>query len=146
MISSLVGGKTGTKCSFPFFSVKTPSKNREWKCLDESLREKGKILWALSTVQYYQALRISEAAALFWEDVYLDLENPKNSRIKVNKAVFWPRVAKMKSFIKPGFKNDKSNGGVKEHPMFPETFKALKAIKMEKSSGLIFQWSGRHLE
>jgi integrase len=115
-------------------------------CKDESLKEKGKILWALSTVQYYQALRISEAAALFWEDIHLDMENPKNSRIKVNKAVFWPRVEKMKSFIKPGFKNDKSNGGVKEHPMFPETFKALKAIQMEKSSGLIFQWSGRHLE
>jgi len=114
--------------------------------LDEALQEKGRMLWALSTVQYYQALRISEAAALFWEDVYLDNENPKNSRLKVNKAVFWPRVAKMKSFIKPGFKNDKSNGGIKEHPMFPETFKALKAIQTEKSSGLIFQWSGQHLE
>jgi len=58
-----------------------------------------------------------------------------------------PHVSgKMKSFIKPGFKNDKSNGGVTEHPMFPETFKALKAIQMEKSSGLISQWEGRHLE
>jgi integrase len=114
--------------------------------LDENLKEKGRTLWALSTVQYYQALRISEAAALFWEDVYLDLENPKNSRIKVNKAVFWPRVAKMKSFIKPGFKNDKSSGGVKELPLFPESFHALKALSESKKTQLIFQWEGRHLE
>jgi len=64
--------------------------------LEESLKEKGEILWALSTVQYYQALRISGAAALFWEDSHFNIENPKNSRMRVNKPVFWPRVSGMK--------------------------------------------------
>jgi len=106
----------------------------------------GELLAVLATVQYYQALRISEAAALHWEDVELDFASPSRSRVRVTRMVVWPRKKEIPSFIQHGFKNAKSNGGMKEQPMFPETFEALSALYEPGAKGLIFQAEGSHLE
>lgn len=112
----------------------------------DEFKSRGEIMAALATVQYYQAYRISEAAALHWEDVYLDTRNPVNSRLRVVRAVFWPRRKDLQSYVKEGFKNDDSNDGVKDHPMFPETFEVLSSLYHPGAKGLIFQTDGKHLE
>ena len=45
-----------------------------------------------------------------------------------------------------GFKNAEANGGVKEQPMFPETFDALMKLHHEGAKGLVFGTKGSHLE
>jgi integrase len=109
-------------------------------------KEKGELLAALATVQYYQAFRISEVAALNWEDIYLDEKTPSNSRVKVMRLVVWTRKKDIPSYIEDGFKNSKSNDGVKEQPLFPETFEALSKLRFDGAKGLIFKWDGTHLE
>jgi integrase len=67
----------------------------------ESLRTlngSGDLMAALATVQYYQALRISEAAALHWGDIDLDWVNQSQSRIRVMKQVVWPRKKELTSW------------------------------------------------
>lgn len=124
-------------------------REEEFRLFREALRSlgaNGELLASLATVQYYQALRISEAAALSWEDVELDFTNPSRSRIRVNRMVVWPRKREILSFVQHGFKNAKSNGGMKEQPMFPETFEALSALHKPGAKGLIFNCNGKHLE
>ena len=108
--------------------------------------KEGKCLAVLATVQYYQALRISEAAALYWVDIQLDWKEPQNSRIRIVRSLCFPRVKEQKSFIRAGFKNSSSNEGMKDQPMFPETFEALKSLHQEGAKGLVFQVNGKHLE
>ena len=52
----------------------------------------------------------------------------------------------MASFIQDGFKNSKANDGLKEQPMFPETFGVLSKLKTPEAKGLVFQIDGTHLE
>jgi len=111
-----------------------------------TLNGTGELMAALATVQYYQALRISEAAALRWEDVELNKKSPKKSRVRVRRIVVWPRKKALASFIQDGFKNSKANDGVKEQPMFPETFAVLSKLHNERAKGLIFELNGTHLE
>ena len=106
----------------------------------------GEVLVALATVQYYQALRISEAAALFWEDVQLNWANPEKSRVRIVRSLCFVRSKAIDSFIRAGFKNSTANGGVKEQPMFPETFQALKSLYQGGAKGLVFQVYGKHFE
>ncbi len=107
----------------------------------------GELMAVLATVQYFQALRISEAAAIDWEDVRLDAKSPFKSRLMICRSVVWPRKRGFESYVKAGFKNSDSNGGVKEQPLFPEAFEALNAWKGKGSkSGLVFQVHGEHLE
>ena len=103
----------------------------------------GKMLAALATVQYFQALRISEAAGLYWEDVHFDCTAPCNSRIKIVRSVCYPHRGREEAFIKGGFKNAVANKGMKEQPMFPETFEALKILYAEGATGLIFEIEGK---
>ncbi len=116
----------------------------------EALRSlpEGKLLAGLATVQYYQALRISEVAALYWEDVYLDQENPNQSRLKVRRKVFWPRKKGRKSCVQDGFKNAGSghNEGMKEQPLFPESHEALAERHCPGARGLVFEIEGTHLK
>jgi integrase len=98
----------------------------------------GPMLACLATVQYYQALRISEAAGLYWEDVHLHLEEPRNSRIKIVRSVCYPHRGGEEAFIKGGFKNSSSNKGVKEQPMFPEVFEAFRMLYQPENAGLVF--------
>lgn len=106
----------------------------------------GDMLAALATVQFYQALRISEVAGLFCEDVKLDFDNPQQSRLAIVRAVCWPRKKGLPSFIKSGFKNSAANGGIKEQPVFPESFDVLMPFFHERGRGLIFQVGEKHLE
>lgn len=107
---------------------------------------KSEVMAALATVQYYQALRISEAAALHWEDVDIDPSQPANSRLRIQRIVVWPRKKELDSFLQEGFKNSKANDGLKEQPVFPETFETLSKIHGPGARGLIFTVEGKHLE
>ncbi|MBI3294423.1 MAG: tyrosine-type recombinase/integrase [Deltaproteobacteria bacterium] len=101
-------------------------------------RKNGRALAVMATVQYFQALRISEAAGLYWEDIHFDWTSPCNSRIKIVRSVCYPHRGNEEAFVKGGFKNSGSNSGVKEQPMFPEVFEALKSLYTDGCSGLIF--------
>ena len=105
----------------------------------------GKVLAPLATVQYFQAQRISETAGLYWEDINLDEEKPSNSRLTVRRIIVWPRVRTTPSYIKMGFKNAEANDGIKEQPVFPESYQALMELG-ENRKGLVFQMDGRHIE
>ena len=98
----------------------------------------GEQMVALATVQYFQALRISEAAALHWQDVTLDFKEKENSRVVIRRHVVWKRTRHGESFIAAGFKNSHAIGGEKDMPMFPETFKALKSVYRVGDKGLVF--------
>lgn len=100
----------------------------------------GTILAPMASVQYYQALRISEAAGLFYEDVKLNLRSPEESSIRVCRHVVYPRVGKARPEISEGFKNaaggDKS---VKELYLYPQAYEALKQAYKPEFKGLIFK-------
>lgn len=106
----------------------------------------GNVLAALATIQYFQGLRISEAAAIHWEDLSLDLDDPASSRLSITRSVVWPRVKGSVSYLQDGFKNAKSNDGEKQHPLFPEPYFALLGLGGERKNGLVFQINGKHFE
>lgn len=84
----------------------------------------GLILSTLATVQYYQALRVCEAAALTEKDFVIDNANPINSRIIIGKSVRYDSK-KQAAEVQNGFKNAKSNNGKKEQPLFNPSYKQL---------------------
>jgi integrase len=107
----------------------------------------GHILVPLATLQYFEALRISEAAGIYFEDVRLNRINPEKSRLFIQRSVHYPRVKGLESYVKIGFKNSKQfPDGVKELPMFPQTFDLLAPLISGKERGLIFQMDGKPLE
>ena len=99
----------------------------------------GSLLACMATVQFYQALRISEVAALRWEDVTLDWQEPQKSRLTVRQHVVYLRRKETPDFIEQGFKNASSDEPVKEQPMFPDTFEALRKCHSGGTTGLIFK-------
>jgi integrase len=99
----------------------------------------GHSLAALATVQFFQALRISEAAALRWEDVVLDRREPHKSRLTVRQHVVYLRRRDMADYIEKGFKNASANEPVKEQPLFPGSYDALKSVFIVGGQGLIFR-------
>jgi len=114
---------------------------------DELARSRhGRLYAVLATVQYFQALRISEAAALHWEDVVFHPLQPSKSRLKVCRAVIWPRKKGLNSFVRTGFKNADSNEGLKEQPLFREAFEALRLLYQPGAQGLIFSIEAQHLD
>jgi integrase len=84
----------------------------------------GLALCTLATIQYYQALRISEAAAVSKNDFVLDANNPENSRLRITKSVLY-NSKKEAVEIQDGFKNSTSNFGIKEQPLFYKTYKKV---------------------
>ncbi|HYX32287.1 MAG TPA: tyrosine-type recombinase/integrase [Oligoflexus sp.] len=90
----------------------------------EKLKQ-GAILKHLATTQYYQALRISEVAAMKWKHVIFNWENPQQSRIQIDQHVVYAVEKGELPIVDPGFKNSDSLGGIKEMPMFPQTFETL---------------------
>lgn len=104
----------------------------------------GAILAAMATVQYYQALRISEVAALSFEDLNLIFRSPQDSTIRVCRHVIYPRRKGATPVVVEGFKN--AAGGdrsVKELYLFPEAFEALKSAFKVGAKGLVFSPDGR---
>jgi hypothetical protein len=120
----------------------------EFTLFREALRKTphGNVLSALATVQYFQAQRISETAGLFREDINLNEEKPSNSRLTVRRIIVWPRVRTTPSYIKMGFKNAEASDGIKEQPVFPEAYQALRELGSENKKGLVFQIDGRQIE
>lgn len=114
----------------------------------EKLKEHryGEIMAAMATVQYFQALRVSEVAGLYWEDMRFDFAAPRNSRMQVTRYVCWPRKKGLSSSVKSGFKNSEANDGIKEQPIFPETYQALVQLYSEGKKGLVFAQEGAHFE
>lgn len=92
---------------------------------------------ALATIQYYQALRIGEAAAIHWDDLKINKENPKNSQIEISKSIFYSRIKGAFPVLKEGFKNSEGQYGSKILPLFKASFDTVN--KLEKGSGLIFK-------
>lgn len=105
----------------------------------------GKLFGLLATVQYYQALRISEAAGLHWEDVHISDLRPQESRLVVSKAIKWLRVAGAKPILEHSFKNSKGKAGPKEQPLFSESYRAIVNEKPEIARGPIFRVNGELL-
>lgn len=99
----------------------------------------GTMWWALFTVQWCEALRISEAAALCWEDIQWNLKLSDPPFVRVSRHLIWSRAAGEKTYIESGFKNSRAVGGQKVLPLFPEAFDALKKIHFVGASGLIFK-------
>lgn len=103
----------------------------------------GRVFRSMAIVQYYHSLRVSEAAALSWSNVQFDLERPEYSRLIISQHVLF-RVKP--SRIKGGFKN--SNGDVREHPLMPRSFAALREMAaLGAMEGLVFgKQDGSHFE
>jgi integrase len=99
----------------------------------------GRSLAALATVQFFQALRISETAALRWEDVVLDRREPQKSRLTVRQHVVYLRRRDTPDYIEKGFKNASADEPVKEQPLFPDAFEALESMFVAGGEGLIFR-------
>ena len=110
------------------------------KAREASLSSKyGELLYVMMTIQFRQALRIGEVAALHWEDVTMDFKEPSNSGIRVRRHLDWTRKRNMTSKVVDGLKNSRAAGLCKELPMFPETFEALKRIYVVGGKGLVFK-------
>ncbi len=105
----------------------------------EMLAIYGESWWALFTIQWRQALRISEAAALHWEDVHLNWREPEKSFVTICRHMEWTKVRTVESRLAPGFKNSASTGGKKVLPLFPESFEALKKLYFVGAKGLVFK-------
>lgn len=90
---------------------------------------------ALATLQYYDALRISEAVPLEWGDVRFNFEEPRLSRLVFSRHVIFARSAKAPPEVEPGLKNSEDG---KEHPMLPEVFAMLRRLWRPKAKGLVF--------
>jgi integrase len=124
-----VGKKERTLSYSDFLTVREAALNTKY----------GTTIFTLMTVQFRQALRIGEVAALHWEDVVMDFREPSRSVIRVCRHVDWARKRADHSMIVDGLKNSAAAGLSKELPMFPETFEALKRIFVVGGRGLVFK-------
>lgn len=114
-----------------------------WKLKGELHKCKyGSIVARLASVQFFQALRVSEVAALHWEDVKLDFKNPSNSFLTIRRYVQFSRRREDEAKIEDGFKNAKVNDGIKELPLRPEAFRVLKELYYIGAKGLVFPCGG----
>lgn len=91
-------------------------------------------------IQFYCSLRVSECAALYHEDIHLDLKNPHQSYLVIKRHIDWPRKKDAPSSIKKGFKNSKHlKTQTKTLMIYPEAFKVLAKIWNPKAKGLLFK-------
>jgi integrase len=94
----------------------------------------GQLFSAMATVQYFQALRISEVVGLRWTDINWTL-----GQIYITQSVFFSRSKGIAPKIVNGFKNSQVNGGEKSSPLFKESFDTLQVYQNSKTqSELIF--------
>ena len=106
----------------------------------DSLKNKqAHLVKCLFSVQFRQALRVSEAAAIHWEDLKMDFRNPSASNVRICRHIEWTRTTDVKSKLTNGFKNSKSLGGFKDQPLFTESFQALKRLHYVGAKGLVFK-------
>ena len=88
----------------------------------------GTILFYLVTVQFYQALRVSEVCALSWADVHF-ASKPEESYIEISKHISWKREKGAKPEVTEGFKNSQALGGSKKLYLHPQSFASLAKMK-----------------
>ena len=81
----------------------------------------GEKFYMLALIQYYEALRISEAYAVHYNDFHLS-ENPFDSYVEIKRSVVFTHTSKKRSYIQNGFKNNRT----KELPLIPEVWIYLK--------------------
>lgn len=72
----------------------------------------------LAVIQYYQALRISEAVAIHYNDFHLDYRYPFNSTLTIQRSVVFTHRTEKKSYLQNGFKN----GTIKIQPVIPQVY------------------------
>ena len=109
------------------------------QAFDKLKNKNSPVLKCLFIVQYRQALRVSEAAALHWEDLKMDFRNHVESRVRICRHIEWSRATGIESELTNGFKNSKSLGGFKDQPVFTESFQALKQLHFVGAKGLVFK-------
>lgn len=97
----------------------------------------GLRLAAMATIQYYQALRISEVAALEKEDFKINDKNPNQSIVFITRSVRYSKDKKS-SEIQQGFKNSKVNGGFKALPLMKESYLYYKKLISSISTSQLF--------
>jgi integrase len=100
-------------------------------------QKQGQIFSSLATIQFYQALRVSEAAAINWEDIHFDMNSHSQSRLSICRSVKWIRSKGATPFIEDNYKNSSANNGSKESPLMPESYLALQKFGPKKN-GLVF--------
>lgn len=99
----------------------------------------GPQMACLATLQYAQALRISEAAGVFHEDVVLEVAEPSGSTLRLCRHVVYPRCGKQAPSIEAGFKNARGgSGSVRIVHLYPEAYRALLAMGAGSKRGLVF--------
>lgn len=81
----------------------------------------GAVLAALASVQYWQGLRIGEAAGIKWGNVFLDGDNPENSFLRLDQHVVYARSKQETTRIEQGLKNAQE----KHLPLFKPAFDVL---------------------
>ena len=87
----------------------------------------GGVFAIMATLQYFQALRISEAAAVYGTDFQIDQNNRPKSRFVCSRGLKWTKDTG-KPTCEGGLKNGQYIGGFKEQPLLPESFTALSLI------------------
>ncbi|MEK6774108.1 MAG: tyrosine-type recombinase/integrase [Bdellovibrionota bacterium] len=110
------------------------------------LQNNGLLFCSLATVQYFQALRISEACAIKWQNIHLDLLNPRESFVDIRQSVYWQRKKGGETSVIDGFKNSKKLGGKKTSNLMKEAYLAFSALKPTSEFDLVFTISGAPLE
>jgi integrase len=106
----------------------------------ENIKGKYKIiLQDLAAIQFYGPLRVSEAAATKWENVFFDRRNSSSSYLIIKEHIYWPRIKGSSPKILSGFKNSKFlPGEIKKNPLYRETFEVLSRLHKPGAKGLIF--------
>ena len=82
----------------------------------------GEKYMMLAVIQYYQALRISEAVAIHYKDFKLDYQFPYNSTLTIQRSVVFTHLTEKKSYMQDGFKN----GNIKIQPVIPQVYLFMK--------------------
>ncbi len=96
----------------------------------------GLAMRGLATCQYDHPGRISEPAALHWEDVEFDRGAPRLSVIHFRRHVVYRRRRNAPRDVLPGFKNDAD--GMKTHPVMPRLHAVLARLWRPGATGLVF--------
>ncbi|MFN8791231.1 MAG: tyrosine-type recombinase/integrase [Bdellovibrionales bacterium] len=114
------------------------------QCLLEN--KNGLFFATLATVQFVQALRISEVTALKWDDIKWD-HDPTKTRLRISRSYYFPRKKNAEPVLQDSFKNGGKNGGMKEAPLFQDAYQVLTAFKSNllAPNGFIFHLDGKPL-
>lgn len=98
----------------------------------------GNVLAALATLQFYYALRISEAAGIQFENIKLNEADPTESMLTITHSVRFRRRGGAPPELVIGYKNSRASGGAKKFTLVPETYNVFKELFHPWSKGSVF--------